>query len=214
MGDSSTVGVLLTDREGSGYHNRVGGIDGFVRLRPTDELRVQYLRSDTRYPDELAAELGREPGSFDDDAFTVAYTHQDRNWIWGASYDDRGPDFRADAGFVPRVDIRILEGAVTRRLWGGEDDRWTTASVTASAQRTEDHDGDLTDEVVALSGNVNGPYQSTLLLGVESTTRSFLGVRYDDQLTGRAFFEIQPTGAARFSLFARGGESVDFVNNR
>ena len=214
VGDSSTLGVLYTGREGDDYHNRVGGLDGFVRLRPSDELRFQFLRSDTRYPAELADQLGRDPGSFDGDALRIAYNHTGRNWFWNAAYDDRDEGFRADSGFVPRVDVRTLEGSVTRRLWGDEQDWWTSGNVGLAASRTEDQDGRLTDEVVEVSGSVSGPLQSFVQLAATSTSRFFQGVRYDDLLSGSAFFEIQPSGAAKLSLFVLGGETVDFQNNQ
>ncbi|HEY4595407.1 MAG TPA: DUF5916 domain-containing protein, partial [Thermoanaerobaculia bacterium] len=52
VGARSALGVLYTDREGKGddYHNRMGGLDGFIRLTPSDTIRAQYMRSDSQYP--------------------------------------------------------------------------------------------------------------------------------------------------------------------
>jgi len=43
----STVGLIVTDREGEGYHNRVAGVDGLIRFTSSDTLTFQFLGSNT-----------------------------------------------------------------------------------------------------------------------------------------------------------------------
>jgi len=50
----STLGVLMTDREGDDYHNRLAGLDGLLRLNKSDVVTFQFLGSQTAYPDSLA----------------------------------------------------------------------------------------------------------------------------------------------------------------
>jgi len=59
VGTGSTVGALVTDRQGDDYHNTVAGIDGFMRMSRSNTLRFQALASDTRYPTELADAYGQ-----------------------------------------------------------------------------------------------------------------------------------------------------------
>ncbi|HSG40620.1 MAG TPA: DUF5916 domain-containing protein, partial [Thermoanaerobaculia bacterium] len=47
LGSSSALGVLFTGREGDGYFNRVGGLDGLYRISDTNQIRAQYLSSQT-----------------------------------------------------------------------------------------------------------------------------------------------------------------------
>ncbi|MDX1631117.1 MAG: DUF5916 domain-containing protein, partial [Thermoanaerobaculia bacterium] len=142
VGTGSSLGLLYAGREGTGYHNRVGGLDGFLRFSDSDTLRFQYLRSDTRYP----AELGLGDDFLTDDGIEAWYNHSTRSWFWVVGYKDLGPDFRADSGFEPRVDLRTVQASLGRQFWGTEDDWYTRWNVGGNYTRTEDHDGRLTDE--------------------------------------------------------------------
>jgi hypothetical protein len=214
IGESSTVGILLTDREGDDYHNRVGGLDGFFRLSATDELRVQYLRSDTRYPAELATAFGQSTDSFAGNALRLDYQHNARDWRWGARYDDLDEGFRADSGFIPRVDLRTLRGNIFRTFWAEPGRNWTNWGVGGGALRTENHAGELTDETLALEGNFLGPRQSVVAVALQNRAERFLDTLYEDMFRAQFFFEIQPGAIGKFSLFADAGETIDFSNNR
>ncbi|MGH9458433.1 MAG: DUF5916 domain-containing protein [Thermoanaerobaculia bacterium] len=214
VGAESTVGLLVTTREGDGYHNRVAGLDAFLRVRPTDEVRLQYLRSDTDYPDALALEHGEPLESFDGDGFTADYFHIDRDWIWSASYTDLDPQFRADSGFVPRVDVRTARAQVVRRFWGGEGDWYSNWSTGITGIRTTDHSGQLTDQTIATFAQVSGPLQSVVNVSLTTNDTFFGGLLHEDLVQGSAFGEMQPGAIGKLSLFVQAGDTVDFVNNQ
>lgn len=218
VGRGSTVGALLTGREGDGYHNRVAGLDVFSRLSATDTVRFQALRSDTLYPGATARLYDQSPDAFQGDALFADYRHSTRDWFWSLAYEDRDPGFRADSGFVPRVDIREARGTVRRLFWGEGDDWYTQISIGLDGRRTEDHSGRLTDEGFDLYANLSGPLQSILELSVELNT-DFVDaldrqVLYEDMSRYEAFFSIQPSGIARFTLYTDYGDAVDFTNNQ
>lgn len=127
IGTGSTLGVLMTGREGDDYHNRLAGVDGFFRIDPLNTARVQVLRSDTMYPDGIGIGQGTEP--FQGDALLADYRHGGRDWTWSLAYEDRDPQFRADSGFVPRVDIREGRADIQRQLWGEADDWYTQINI-------------------------------------------------------------------------------------
>ncbi|MGH9362894.1 MAG: DUF5916 domain-containing protein [Thermoanaerobaculia bacterium] len=215
IGRGSNVGVLFTGREGErDYHNRVAGLDGFWRFDQSNTLRGQYLRSQTRYPLGLALGAGQPTGEFEGDSLFVDYDHATRNWFWSAAYEESDPLFRADAGFVPRVDIRQLEAVVIRQLWGEPDDWWNRASFGLFAFRTEDFDGRLTDERWDLFANLAGPLQSFAELSLETNSERFEGILYEDLYRGQLFAEIQPTGVVKLTFFTNVGEVVDFDHNQ
>ena len=54
IGENSTLGFLYAGREGTDYHNRVAGVDGFLRLSETDTVNFQYMRSNTLYDEDFA----------------------------------------------------------------------------------------------------------------------------------------------------------------
>jgi len=76
---NSTVGVLYAGREGDGYRNRVTGLDANLRFDDSNSVLVQYLASDTRYPNQLAADFGQPLGDFDGDALYLQYQYQSRD---------------------------------------------------------------------------------------------------------------------------------------
>lgn len=222
VGANSTLGGLITAREGDDYHNRVFGLDSFIRFNAASTLRTQYLRSDTLYPREVATTFRQSLDAFQGDALLLDYEFSGPKWFGSLDYEDRDPEFRADSGFVPRVDIREARGFLQRQIYGEQGDWYTQWNVGLSTQRTEDHESNLTDERIDLFTNVSGPRQSFLELSLEQNTervRSVFGnvledVLYEDMNRVEAFFRLQPNRVAQLSLYADIGETVDFTNSQ
>ena len=55
----STLGFLYAGRAGEGYGNHLAGADAFQRFDQKNSLTLQFLRSETRYPADLATALGQ-----------------------------------------------------------------------------------------------------------------------------------------------------------
>ncbi len=214
VGATSTLGFLYAGREGDSYHNRVAGLDGLFRVSAKDTVSFQYLYSDTQYPDEIVEDFDQPAGSFTGGGLYLDYEHDSRKWYWNANYQDREPELRLDSGFLPRVDLRNLEGLIIRKFWGKEDswyDRWR---LGITAERTEDQEGVLTDEEFELIFDLQGPLQSFIQTGLQREKILHLGVLYED-LDGAFFYgEAQPSGKVRLELFTIFGDSVDFTNNQ
>ena len=122
VGQNSTIGILYTGRTAEDYFNHVAGFDGFVYLSRTKFLRFQYLHSETDYSKDISLAYGQSTGSFGGDAFEVSFLHLGRDWWYTGSFNDLSPGFRADNGYVPRVDARGVGAAVYRILWGKRGD--------------------------------------------------------------------------------------------
>jgi hypothetical protein len=213
VGARSALGVLYTGREADGYHNRVAGLDGFVRFTPSDTVRVQYLSSDTLYPEAVANRFGQDFDAFDGDGFHVQYDHFAKSWKGFVTYQDLDPGFRADSGFIPRVDVKTAQAQVERFLYGERDDWYAQMSFGVRGLRTEDHGGALTDQNMELFGIYNGPLQSVLQANVASKKELFDGTTFDlDQQT--LFFQMNPNGKVRLRLQGQFGDQIDFANTR
>jgi hypothetical protein len=111
----STIGALYAGREGEGYHNRQIGADLFWRPSQADALRVQYIRSDTQYPDEIVRDYDQRAGAFSGNATWIDYQHVSNTWAAFGSYTAYDSGFRSDTGYVPRVDYRDSWGQAQRR---------------------------------------------------------------------------------------------------
>jgi hypothetical protein len=228
IGSSSTLGILATDREAGDYHNRVAGADGHLRLGETETVRFQFLGSSTRYPDAAVADLADEnpqpDGSFDGVAGALGYDHGSRNWNWSVSYADLGKDFRADAGFVPRVDTREVAGEF-EHVWYGRDGSWFNQINTGvEASRVEDHDGILTDLNLEAVANLQGRMQSYLRPVYERRRERYFSYERSDSLSYRyAYYDqnwyqlrfgARPTGRFNFWGVVAYGDAIDYDNGR
>jgi hypothetical protein len=212
LGEASYVGGLYTGRFGDGYQNQVAGLDLFHQFNRSLSVRAQYLGSLTEYPVTVAGAFGQPSGTFTGGGFRASLQRQTARWYTAVSYDDRSPSFRADAGFVPRVDVRTAYGEhvlIFRRSRGW----YTQLAAGAFYQRTHNHGGDLTDEVAGAGFNYNGPLQSSGALRYLHFRERFGDVLFDlDQVNGNV--SLQPTANLGFGVSASLGEAVDFTNAR
>ncbi len=212
LGKSSAVGVLFTGRDGDGYRNHVAGIDGRYRLSDAGFFRGQFLRSRTEYPGSVIADFGQLSGRRQDDAYWLSYDHNARNWYGYLRYEDVGRDFRADMGFMPRVDYKFSLAGLGR-IWQGDWRGFTRANLGADWDHREDQAGQLLEEEWESWFEVNGPRQSFLNLDAGVRQRFFNGVTFDEKFSN-TFFEVQPTGDLYLSLQTRFSDEIDFVNTQ
>jgi hypothetical protein len=209
---NSTLGFLYAGREAAGYHNRVYGLDGFNQVTDSDALQYQYLHSDTQYPTGFGYAL--VPGAFGGNAYWLRWDHNARNWSWRVHYDDVDRGFRADSGFMPRVDTRIAKGYFQRNFWPSAGTTWFTAGdIGFHYLRTEDHNGTLTDQEIQGYFDYAGPYQSSFYFGYFRVKSFFDGVTYDMNRE-EIFSQIKPSGSIWIQLYGLFGGDIDYDNSR
>jgi hypothetical protein len=213
VGQASTVGMLYTGRGGEGYQNHVAGVDALLRLSRSNTFRAQLLRSLTEYPDLVAAAQEQPEGLFGGNVLLAQLSHNSRRWNALAQYQEIESGFRADAGFVPRVDVRVLRGNAQRVVWGKPGDWYNRLAFTAFAERLTMQDGTLTDQGGWLSANYQGARQTQANLGVGYNRRLYNG-RLFDLLETQGFVEMRPSGRSFLRLSGRFGEEIDFANTR
>jgi hypothetical protein len=213
IGSSSNVGVIYTDRRGDDYSNRVGGVDGNIRLNPRDTITFQYLGSATEYPDSVAIANGQPLGRFDGSSLTLSYVHRDSDWVWGAGWDDYSPDFRTDAGFMPRVDTKIASAALAR-IFNGTQETWYRRLVLETTwARYENYDGIVTDDGIDVEASIVLPRQTEIELAWSPNKEYFDDTTYDNPRQ-QIFVESRPTRDSYAYFFTKWGKTIDFVNSR
>jgi len=213
VGQGSTIGAMYAGREGSNYHNRQVGVDGYWRISPADAVRVQYLRSDTAYPGSIVADYGQPAGNIGGNGMWVDYQHISRTWAVFGNYEAYSPGFRSDTGYVPRVDFRNVLGLAQRRFQRAAGSWFNTIDVGARGWRSTDSAWTLTDQTVAAFVNYTGPYQTSLEFNVPRDIVVYQGVRYE-YARPNFFAGIKPASGLNIQVVGRWGGGVDFANGR
>jgi len=162
IGKNSSVGVIYTDREFNGAYNRVGGIDTNLRLGKNWTFLYRGVVSTTWNPTD-----GYLYGANHD----VLLDGEGRRFTLVTEYQDIGANFRTEAGFVPRTDIRRTS-TYYHFYWQPNRKflRWHGPEL--NAERIWDHTG------TGVEYNFNGDYAFVLagntvvapIFGVESDT--------------------------------------------
>jgi len=215
LGGSSTLGGLVTSREGSGYHNRVAGIDGFWRPLPSLSVQLQMLHSDTEYPDAVALEHVQTRGSFTGDALTARANWASRRWLFNGNYRRITPGFRADAGFVTQAGVRGGSANLVRRVLGDGDHWFQELRFTSGLWRNEDFAGNPLDGGFWAGLIYRGPMQSSVGVWPNFAQKEHVGDRTFEGLE-LVYVDagIQPSGAFGLRLNGDFGNVVDYVNVR
>lgn len=213
IGDSF-VSFLLTDREiRGGGHNRVFGPDALWRIGKNDNVRAQFLLSDSRTPDrpDLATEWdGRKLSSH---AGQIEWNHSSEKIDTYLMLVDRGDDFRADLGFVPQVGTREVFGLVgyTFRPEGRFFNRIRTSVM---ADYTGQRDGALVYRFVSPEIGLEGRWGTELTLSW-SFDRVRAGERTIARGQGRIELEARPSRVVqKIKVKGRFGSDIDFEHSR
>ncbi|MBI4513997.1 MAG: carbohydrate binding family 9 domain-containing protein [Gemmatimonadetes bacterium] len=160
---TSSLGLIVTDREFAGSYNRVAGVDAQARFGGRWNATVQGVWAETRNLDGTR---------LNDPAFRAEISRSGEHLNLEVFYNDLGPDFRADAGFIRRTDLR--EGGLfvgyQERPDGKVVLRWGPRFFY---DRLYDHAGTLQDQVVRPSLFLQLARQSFVNLGVARALERF-----------------------------------------
>jgi hypothetical protein len=212
FGQASTIGALVTSRQGDGYSNEVAGFDGRYFMNDQSTLRFQYLNSRTEYPDSVVADFA-QPEELDGDAWRVEYRYGSRNWFAQFIHQELDPHFRADSGFIGRVDF-VQDGfEMSRTFWADPGAWYTDWRVGMQGGRSETTGGQFMNRNVQPYISVQGPWQSFARLGVVDRKEFWNGVTYDMN-SAFVFGQLRPRSGLNINLQINRGEQIDFTNSR
>ena len=209
---NASVGLIGTGRLADGYHNLLGGIDGNLRIGDSDRITAQVLTTRTEYPRKIQNDY-RQPAGLRDNAYLLAYSHQDQRWDWDLRYTDYGDDFRADLGFINRVDYRqaLIGGGHNWRF--GPGSRFSRIRIGGDWDITWDQAGRELEHEIEMGVNAEGPFQSFMFLGY-GQRRRFYEDRYFQEYFVNFFGQMKPLSGMSIGLGANGGDTIDFANAR
>jgi hypothetical protein len=213
VGRNSTIGFLYTGRVGDEYANHVIGADGFLRLSRSKTFSWQALASRTAYPEAVAVARGQEADPFSGYALYGNLRHDSRNLIYALSYEDLGSDFRADFGFMPRVDTRRLTLNIHPVIWGKPGGWFDRLAFQVVGSRVTDHEGNQTDIQGQIGVGYNGPLQSALQVFLLSEKILYQGVEIERTFNS-GYLEMKPRSGLWYWLYWEAGGAIDYANAR
>jgi hypothetical protein len=213
IGKSSGLGVLVTDREGEHYYNRLVGVDADFWLTISDQVQVQFLAAQTRYPDKVANDFGQSTGKIEGSAFDVYYNHMSRNVEFYTLFKQISPGFRADLGFITQAGYRQMGGGFKYLFLHNPGYWFTEISLGPSFQYETDQNDNLLNKAVNFTLIYKGPLQTNATV-IGSIGKQFYMGKIFDTNNVDATITLIPTGKLHTNLHAIIGENIDFDNIR
>jgi hypothetical protein len=148
----SSLGMLATSRDFAGSFNRLLSFDARLKINHNWLLAAQAMQSFTH---DHEGEALSGPGYY------ARFEHEGRHLHYFSRYTDLSPEFRAELGFIRRVDIRQMEHSAGYR-WIPESRRLVGLEPSVSALLNWDRQGRLQDWITGLGLDVAFTRQTRL----------------------------------------------------
>ena len=214
FGNKYTMGVLLTDRQGENYYNRVYGFDGNLRITNKDIFSFMVGGSLTKYPEKVVSNFDQPDGKFSDKVVDLSYNHNSRNLDYYLSYEYYGDDFRADQGFIPQVGYEeFAAGGDYTWINKQTNDWWTNFILETNYGYTQNMKNELLREKYDVA---------FIFLGTRQM-HSFVQYTSQNDLYEEKYFKqnkymfhtcIKPVGEMQVYVNIRSGDQIDYANTR
>lgn len=213
VGEDSTLGFLATSRSGGDYSSRLYGGDGRVRVGSNDFVTFQWLQSRTEYPEAPGIAEAFDGRGLTGEAFQVIYEHDARNWYWSALWRERGPDFRADLGYIPRVDAKNGNVYLAYILRDDKNPWYSRIAPGVWFDWTKDYTGQATDWEGGFELSLDLARQTDGEIVWSRTMERFNGIVYHKQGL-RLDFNSRFNRIMTAHLEGYDGDDVDYANDR
>ena len=245
-----SIGGVMTLKTADEYHNYVYSTD--LKYQPTqqDTFTAQYAYSQTLYPNDLFNQFcngddcaipptecdlsscdynervlrTNKSDTFSDNMFKLTYKHDRRNWFASSQYESIGDDFRADLGFIEKIDAqKFVAGGGYR--WYPTDHFFSKVTVAGDWDITHTQQDEKLEQESEIYIELEGGYQSYVASGIAQRER--VGRRHDpsniniqnntqmfDETIGWFYTNFVPVKALKLELDVNYGDNIDFVNDR
>lgn len=233
--NESSFSITNTVRKSENYHNYIFSVDGRLRFNESTFLDAQLLSSNTEYPADfykiICYKCDNEPSirvnssdELTDIAWQVNFNHTKRNWWLSAYHKHKGKDFRADLGFISKIDIKESQ-IRTGYVHYPESPMWNKVEFWVGVDKETNIDNELISDNVEIQLNLNGMMQSRVSTGIGKQTK--VGLRFDPSITNITdnstqfnldfifiYGEIRPIANFYISNLLLKSDAVDYANNR
>lgn len=210
--ENSSIGALVTDRRGDGYSNTVTSLDAVLRPTASDVFTIQTMRSSSDYPNEIQNRFS-QAAHLSDSYHYLDYRHNDRRWDVWIAYTDVGADFRADLGFISRVDYDYFVTRVGHSWRNDGENFFSRIRVALDYDITHDQSGFELEEEFEVFLNMNGPMQSRID-GLFGGSKTYWNGQYFDEQFNQLSLNFSPSPGLELGMMVRVEDVVDFANTR
>ncbi len=225
LGEQSHLGIIATDRRfDQGGSGSLAGIDGNIRLSPSNSARFQFLSSYTREVDNPALgdkalrtetfDGGSYTSALDGEAFpghafTGEVSRNTANYLLKASYRELSPTFRADNGMEPSNNARmgmlggwgILRFDHSKVLETLEGNIHMAREWNFSGTRKDEWIN--TDMVMSFRAGQTRIHSSYM-----RSNELFRDIQFRDIWQAHTYFSTQPTGALKLGANINYGHRI------
>ncbi|MEZ9140727.1 MULTISPECIES: DUF5916 domain-containing protein [unclassified Shewanella] len=245
-----SFGGLVTAKQSENYHNYVASLD--TKWQPTDQdtFTAQYVFSDTEYPDDFFqqfcngddcstppqdCELGncdynervlrtKKQDNFSDNMYRVSYEHEKRNWRAFSRYESIGEDFRADLGFIERIDAsKFVAGG--NYYWYPTDSFFNKIEFGGDWDITHNQNNEKIEQEAEAAIRLNGGWQSYIASGFVHKDRvgrrqDSSSLAIDDNTTMYTldlmwfYTNFVPIESLKLEFDMNYGDDIDYANDR
>jgi hypothetical protein len=218
VGERSDIGVLMTNRSSDDYKNTVLSVDGNYGLSDVDSIRYQVAKSETKNPEAIQDEYEDDNGNAiaenqNGEAYSLAFNRRTKDYHLVASYDNRGADFRADMGFVTKVNFERVVLGGGQKWYGKPEDVINQWGYSTDWDKTFDQGGNMIEEEFEIFGWVEGAKQSFSEVGLVQRERLYDGQYFDEQ-QAMMFAKFTPFAGFQVRAFTKAGKQIDYDNTR
>lgn len=170
VGSDGYLGALYTGREITGAHNRVGGVDGQLRVSAGGTIDFSGLASSTR-PTRASAGL-------DGHAVAARFLSDNRGLTFAAAAREISRDFDTQTGYLTRAGVRQFS-LLARPKFYTADPTVQRIDLEGFSAQTQDLPSDRWETFNHVSAQVFFGGTSTVKVKYSNATEIFAGRRFD-----------------------------------
>lgn len=202
LAQDSYLGGFGTSRETGARFNRVGGIDGRIRVGESSWIGMSAFYSRTRR-EESSPESGHAAG--------FNYDFSDRTWNFASRIRDISEGFDTEVGYLRRRGTTKIQSSLTRYLYP-DSGIFLRIDPLLVSSFTLDKASGLWEHYNAAYAGASLPRNSILRIGGGLRSEVFAGREFDTSLF-RVFFRSQATKRLLVCIDYRYCNKIRFVQD-
>ncbi len=105
-----TLGLVTTYRSANDYYSGLLGADLRWNINERDRLQLQWVESQSEYPDSIVSSYELTGPRLSGGRYQFRFNHRGRNRFYWTAITRNDPGYRADLGFLRRVNLDRFAG--------------------------------------------------------------------------------------------------------